>query len=101
MQVEFEEFSFFQSKRNGQISRQLLLSVSIISLLKSLAQLVHCIIIILTILCGLKILECKKGQIYDIGFIDPYVVHQETVKDNPEETKNIMLRAMRKQYYKR
>ena len=27
----------------------------------------------------MKILECKRGQIYDIGFIDPNTIHEETV----------------------
>ena len=43
MYVEFEELiAVIQSRRHRQIYRQLLLSVSIISIIKSLAQLVHC-----------------------------------------------------------
>ena len=31
----------------------------------------------------MKILECKRGRIYDIGFIDPYYIHEKTIK-NPK-----------------
>ena len=36
----------------------------------------------------MKILECKKGQIYDIGFIDCQSVHERTLKDTPNQTEN-------------
>ena len=43
----------------------------------------------------MKILECKRGRIYDIGFIDPYFIHEENPKAKPRETENNLVRALR------
>ena len=43
----------------------------------------------------MKILECKRGQIYDIGFIDPYWVNEETVKTKAKETEDSIVKALR------
>ena len=43
----------------------------------------------------MKILECKRGQIYDIGFIDPNFVHEKSLKDFCIETENNLVRALR------
>ena len=43
----------------------------------------------------MKILECKRGQIYDIGFIDPYWVNEHTVLNNPEEIEDSIVKALR------
>ena len=42
----------------------------------------------------MKILECKKGQIYDIGFIDYQFVHERTLKDTPNQTENNLLQSL-------
>ena len=43
----------------------------------------------------MKILQCKRGQIYDIGFVDPYFVHQSTLKDHYIDTENNLVKALR------
>ena len=43
----------------------------------------------------MKILQCKRGQIYDIGFVDPYYIHEETLTKWPEETENKFVKALR------
>ena len=43
----------------------------------------------------MKILQCKRGQIYDIGFVDPYVVHEETLRLNYMDTENNLVKALR------
>ena len=43
----------------------------------------------------MKILECSRGQIYDIGFIDPYWVHQANLKTNPQDTEDNIVHALR------
>ena len=43
----------------------------------------------------MKILECKRGQIYDIGFVDSYYVHGETVQKWPVDTENNLVKALR------
>ena len=43
----------------------------------------------------MKILQCKRGQIYDIGFIDPYYIHEETVQKWPDDTENNLVKALR------
>jgi len=45
----------------------------------------------------MKIRECNRERIYDIGFIDPDVIHEYTVLNNPEETKANLLRFLKKQ----
>jgi hypothetical protein len=49
----------------------------------------------------MKILECKRGQIYDIGFINPNNIHEYTVKNNAKETEDNLLRALIKQQTRR
>ena len=50
----------------------------------------------------MKILECKKGQIYDLGFIDPNTVHEETVVPKyAKETEDNLLRFLIRQETKR
>ena len=56
----------------------------------------HVYIIILTILCRLKIVECRKAQIYDIGFINPNVIHEYTVKRKAKEIEDNLLRPLLK-----
>jgi hypothetical protein len=43
----------------------------------------------------MKILECKRGQIYDIGFIDPYFVNKETLRLSPRDTEDHIVKALR------
>ena len=42
----------------------------------------------------MKILQCKRGQIYNIGFIDPYYIHEKTVVEHAVDTKNYLLEAL-------
>ena len=43
----------------------------------------------------MKILECKRGQIYDIGFIDPYFVNSKTLLLSPNDTEDAIVKALR------
>ena len=43
----------------------------------------------------MKILQCKRGQIYDIGFIDPYYIHQVSIKHYYNDTEDNLVRALR------
>ena len=45
----------------------------------------------------MKILKCKRGQIYDLGFIDPNTVHEVTVKEYAKDTEDYLLRFLIKQ----
>ena len=45
----------------------------------------------------MKKLECKRGKLYDIGFIDPNTVHEVTVRQYPKDTEDNMLRFLVKQ----
>ena len=56
----------------------------------------HVYIIILTILCRLKIVECRNAQIYDIGFINTNLIDEWTVKYNAEETEANLLQSLLK-----
>ena len=50
----------------------------------------------------MKILECKKGRIYDVGFIDPNTVHEKTVVSRyAKETEDNLVRFLVKQETKR
>jgi len=52
-------------------------------------------------LCRKKVLECKRGKIKDIGFIDPYANNEHALQTQPEQIEQNLLRAFRKQYHKR
>ena len=43
----------------------------------------------------MKILQCKIGQIYDIGFVDPYYIHEETLTKWPGQTESNLVKAFR------
>ena len=50
-------------------------------------------------LCRLKMLECKRDEITDIGFIDPDKIHEVTI-ENPlynKDTPKILLRFLKRQ----
>ncbi len=56
----------------------------------------HVYIIILTILCRLKIVECKKRQIYDIGFINTNLIDEWTVKHDAKGAEANLLKSLLK-----
>ena len=43
----------------------------------------------------MQILKCKRGQIYDIGFIDPYFVNEKTLLLHPNDTEDAVVKALR------
>ena len=45
----------------------------------------------------MKILECKRKAIFDVGFIDPYYVNFVTIRDYYRETEENVLRFLKKQ----
>ncbi|KAK1666207.1 hypothetical protein QYE76_054366, partial [Lolium multiflorum] len=47
--------------------------------------------------CLMKKLECKRGKLDPIGFIDPNTVHVVTVRDYPKDTEDNMLMFLQKQ----
>ena len=50
--------------------------------------------IILTILCRLKIVECKKQEMYDIGFINTNIIDEIQVKKHAKEAKANLLQSL-------
>ena len=54
----------------------------------------HVFIIILTILCRLKIVELKKRQIGDIGFINTNIIDEFLVTKNAEEAEANLLQSL-------
>ena len=47
----------------------------------------------------MKIEECKRRHINNIGFVDPDKVHNDTVKGNPDETEANLLRFVTEQSF--
>ena len=45
----------------------------------------------------MKMLECRRGGLYDIGFIDPNTVHEVTVRQYAKDTEDNLLRFLLKQ----
>ena len=41
----------------------------------------------------MKILQCRRGKIYDIRFIDPNVVHEKVLVDHYQDTENNLVNA--------
>ena len=54
----------------------------------------HVFIIILTILCRLKIVECRKAEMYDIGFINTNLIDEFQVTKNAEEAEANLLQSL-------
>ena len=50
--------------------------------------------IILTILCRLKIVECRKAEMYDIGFINTNLIDEFQVRKNAEEAETNLLKSL-------
>jgi hypothetical protein len=46
----------------------------------------------------MKIDECKRRHINNIGFVDPDKVHHDTVRDNPFDTGSNLLRFSTEQH---
>ena len=42
----------------------------------------------------MKILQYRRGQIYDIGFIDPYVVYEKVLVHHYQDTENNLVNAL-------
>ena len=47
----------------------------------------------------MKIEECKRRHINNIGFVDPDKVHHDTVRDNPDESEANLLWFLMEQDY--
>jgi hypothetical protein len=45
----------------------------------------------------MKMLECKRGGLYDIGFIDPNTIQEVTVNQFPKDTEDNLLMFLQKQ----
>ena len=54
----------------------------------------HVFIIILTILCRLKIVECRKAEIYDIGFINTNLIDKFEVEKNADDSEANLLKSL-------
>ena len=57
----------------------------------------------------MQILKCRRRGIYDIGFIDPYYIHEKTIsgftdknkKQQLRDTENNLVKALRFHVHKR
>ena len=54
----------------------------------------HVFIIILTILCRLKIVECRKAEMYDIGFINTNLRDEFQVKKSAKDAEANLLKSL-------
>ena len=50
--------------------------------------------IILTILCRLNIVECRKAEMYDIGFINTNLIDQFEVEKNADDAEANLLKSL-------
>src|SRR3954466_13819995 len=53
------------------------------------------------LLCRKKVMECMKGDPFDIWFVDPNRVHEQVVRDKPGQTEDFLLRSLLRQQTKR
>ena len=44
----------------------------------------------------MKVHECRNQRVFDIGFIDPYNIHEHTIKNFPAETEANLLKCLKK-----
>ena len=42
--------------------------------------------------------ECRKSGIYNIGFIDPNVIHEQSVRQYPDRTENNIVMSLEGQH---
>ena len=49
----------------------------------------------------MKSQHCRRRGIYDIGLIDPYYIHEESVKQYATDTENYLVKALRFHWTKR
>jgi hypothetical protein len=45
--------------------------------------------------------QMQRGRIYDIGFVDPYIVNEHSLHNHAKDTYNNLVWALRKQETKR
>ena len=45
----------------------------------------------------MKILECKRDKVYNIGFVDPYIINEKMIEDHAKDTEDNLLRFLIKQ----
>ena len=91
-----------QWRRPRQIAYELLLSISFSIRCLHITCLVisiHCLYITCTLLCRMKILDCKSRSILNIGFIDPDKIHIATLTNYPKETEENLLRFLTDQNF--
>jgi hypothetical protein len=53
------------------------------------------------LLCRFKMFECKQKGIYDVGFIDSYIINERMLQDHPRDVENDLFRFFVKQCLKR
>ena len=49
----------------------------------------------------MKILECKRKAIFDIGFIDPYIVNEVMLHNHPDDVEGDLFTFLTKHSLKR
>ena len=42
----------------------------------------------------MKMLECKRSRRYDVGFIDPYIINEYTLKNHPKDVEEDLCRFL-------
>ena len=57
-------------------------------------------ILLRTLLCRLKIWECKIRNIHDVGFIDPHIVNGHVLQHHPEDVEKDLYKFLRKHQLK-
>ena len=57
-------------------------------------------ILLRTLLCRLKIWECKIRNIHDVGFIDPHIVNGHVLQNHPEDVEKDLYKFLRKHQLK-
>ena len=43
----------------------------------------------------MKIFECKRDGIYDIGFVDPYIINEIMIQNHAKDSEENLLRFMK------
>ena len=49
----------------------------------------------------MKMLECKRNSIFDVGFIDPFIVHEHTLHNHSKDVEDDLYRFLIEQNFKR
>jgi hypothetical protein len=51
------------------------------------------------LLCRMKMIECERSRIFEVGFVDPYIVNSHTLQKQPKDVEHDLTTFLIKQNF--